>query len=162
MVNPLRLRRETLYELESSMVFAYVGGQHFSGRLLERQIANYQGGVTDAVKAMDALKDLAHEMKRALLLGRLREFGDLMHVAWENKKKMASGITNPTIDEVYEVAQKAGALGGKISGAGGGGFMFFLVEPSNLFRVQEALKAANAQLVHFSFTEDGVSSWTLS
>ncbi len=161
-VVPLRLRRETLFELESSMVFAYVGGQHFSGKLIERQIANYQGGVSDAINAMDALKDLAYEMKRTLLLGRLREFGDLLNIAWENKKRMATGITNPAIDEVYDAARKAGALGGKISGAGGGGYMFFLCEPSCLHKVQDALKAAGAQLVHFSFTEDGVSAWTLS
>ena len=158
-VNPLRLRRETLFELEYSMIFAYVGGQHFSSHIIEKQTGNYQKREARAVEAMDNLKRLAYEMKQALLLGRLEELGKLMNAAWAYKKQMAEGITNERIDTLYREACRAGALGGKISGAGGGGFMFFLCDPQRLFPVQDALKKHGAQVVNFSFVEEGVRSW---
>ncbi len=110
---------------------------------------------------MDELKRLAFEMKQALLRGRIDEFGAMLDASWQAKKQMAEGITDPRIDEIYEAARKAGALGGKITGAGGGGFMFFLAEPSKLFSLQSALKAQGAQLVDFSFVEEGVHAWTM-
>ena len=158
-VNPLRLRRETLFELEYSMIFAYVGGQHFSSHIIEKQTGNYQRREAEAVEAMDNLKRLAFEMKQALLLGRLEEMGRLMNEAWAFKKRMAEGITNARIDTLYDEACRAGALGGKVSGAGGGGFMFFLCDPQRLFLVQDALKKHGAQVVNFSFVEEGVRSW---
>ncbi|AEB12388.1 GHMP kinase [Marinithermus hydrothermalis] len=160
-VNPLRLNQETLYELEYSLVFAYVGGQHFSGKIIEKQVTNYQKRKTDAVASMDRLRELAYEMKRALLLGRLGEFGELLDAAWESKKKMAEGISTPHIDELYHEARQAGALGGKISGAGGGGFMFFLCAPRRAYAVQETLRRMGAQPVHFSFVDEGVRAWRL-
>jgi D-glycero-alpha-D-manno-heptose-7-phosphate kinase len=160
-VNSLRLRPETICELEYSLVFAYVGGQHFSAHIIEKQVENYRRGREEAVQAMDKLKELAYEMKNALLLGRLREFGELLHVAWENKKRMAEGISNPRIDEVYHEARQAGALGGKISGAGGGGFMFFFCDPRRRFAVQEAVKRLGGQLVQLSFVKEGVQTWAV-
>lgn len=160
-VNPLRLRPETLYELEYGLVFAYVGGQHFSSRIIERQVGNYESGASDAVEAMDRIKELAGEMKRALLLGDVREFGTLLDAGWQAKKRMAQGITNPRIDEVYEAARGAGALGGKVSGAGGGGFMFFVTDPSCRFSVQDALRREGAELVNFTFVQEGMRAWSV-
>jgi len=160
-VNSLRLRPETVCELEYSLVFAYVGGSHFSSHIIEKQVENYRCGREESVRAMDRLKELAYEMKKALLLGRLREFGELLDAAWENKKHMAEGITNPRIDEVYHEARRAGALGGKISGAGGGGFMFFFCDPRCRFPVQERLRQMGAQLVQFSFVKEGVRAWSV-
>lgn len=159
-VNPLRLRPETVFELEYSLVFAFVGGQRLSSHIIERQVQNYRTNA-DAVAAMDELKDLAFDMKRALLLGHLGEFGALLDAAWQSKKRMADGITTPHIDEVYDAARRAGALGGKISGAGGGGFMFFFSEPRCRFSVQNALDRLGAQVVNLGFVERGVSTWTL-
>jgi len=161
-VNPLRLRAETLCELEYSLVFAYIGGQRFSAHILEKQVGNYRRRAEGVLEAMDELKRIAFEMKRLLLLGRLREFGELLDVAWANKKKLAEGISNERIEEIYEEARRAGALGGKVSGAGGGGFMFFFCEPRRRFAVQERLRKMGAQLVQFSFVEDGARAWTLS
>jgi D-glycero-alpha-D-manno-heptose-7-phosphate kinase len=160
-VNPLRLRPETRYELEYGLVFAYVGGTHFSSRIIDLQTANYESRQTDAVAAMDRIKELAGEMKRALLLGDLRGLGGLLDEAWQAKKRMAEGITNPRIDELYLAAREAGALGGKVSGAGGGGFMFFLAEPAARFAVQDALKARGAELVNFTFVQEGMRAWTV-
>lgn len=160
-VNSLRLRPETICELEYSLVFAYVGGQHFSSHIIEKQVENYRRGKEETVRAMDRLKELAYEMKKALLLGRLREFGELLDVAWKSKKRMAEGITNPRIDELYDEARRSGALGGKISGAGGGGFMFFCCDPRRRFAVQNRLRQLGAQLVNFSFVKEGVQTWTV-
>jgi len=161
LVVPLRLRAETIWELEHSLVFAYVGGGHFSDQIIENQVRNYETRRTDSIHAMDRLKVLTQDMKRALLVGDLREFGDLLHLAWESKRQMAKGITNPKIDELYDKAIQAGALGGKMSGAGGGGFMLFVCDPLRRYAVQEALRKAESQLVNLTFVEPGVRTWTL-
>lgn len=159
-VNPLRLRHDTLLELEYGLVFAHVGGQHFSAHIIERQVSNFREGNADAIGAMDDLKRLAYDMKAALLLGNLREFGAMLDEAWAAKKRMAKEISTPHIDRLYQVAKAAGALGGKVTGAGGGGFMFFLCDPGSRFAVQEALKAEGAELVNFSFVQEGMQTWT--
>lgn len=161
-VDALRVPPETLWELEYSLVFGYLGGSHFSSRIIEKQMENYRVGSQDAVDAMDALKELAYEMKRALILGELGDFGDLLHESWQCKKRMAEGITTDRIDEVYEAARKAGALGGKIPGAGGGGFMLFFCQPGKVFAVQETLVKAGVELAHFSFTGSGATSWVVN
>jgi D-glycero-alpha-D-manno-heptose-7-phosphate kinase len=158
-VTPLRLSPETVDELEYSLVFAYVGGGHFSSHIINQQVDNVERCNRRAIDAMDRLKDLTSQMKRALLLGKLSEFGELLHLAWENKKQMADGITTPSIDDLYDHARRAGALGGKMSGAGGGGFMFFACDPHKRFAVQKALVAHGAQLMHFSFVQHGVRAW---
>jgi D-glycero-alpha-D-manno-heptose-7-phosphate kinase len=161
LVVPLRLRPETLWELEHSLVFAYVGGGHFSDQIIENQVRNYETRRTESIHAMDRLKVLTQDMKRALLVGDLREFGELLHLAWESKRQMAKGITSPKIDELYDDAVRAGALGGKMSGAGGGGFMLFVCDPLRRYAVQESLRKAGSQLVNLSFVEPGVRTWTL-
>ena len=161
LVMPLRLRPETVWELEHSLVFAYVGGGHFSDDIIANQVLNYQTRRTDSIHAMDRLKVLTQDMKRALLVGDLREFGELLNLAWESKRQMAKGISNPKISEVYESAIHAGALGGKMSGAGGGGFMMFVCDPLRRYAVQEALRKTDSQLVNFTFVEPGVRTWTV-
>jgi D-glycero-alpha-D-manno-heptose-7-phosphate kinase len=161
LVVPLRLRPETIWELEHSLVFAYVGEGHFSDDIIRNQVRNYETRRVESVHAMDRLKVLTHDMKRALLVGDLRELGELLHLAWESKRQMAKGITSARIDELYDRAIQAGALGGKMSGAGGGGFMFFLSDPMRRYAVQEALLKAGSQLVNLTFVEPGVRTWTL-
>ena len=160
-VNALRLRPELVYELEYNLVFAYVGGQHFSSHIIEKQIGNFERGEGEAVAAMDRIKEIALEMKRALMLGRLGEFGTLLDEGWRNKKLMAEGISNTRVDGIYEAAREAGAVGGKISGAGGGGFMFFLCSPERRFAVQDALRRRGAELVNLGFVQEGVHAWTV-
>jgi len=161
LVLPLRLRPETIWELEHSLVFAYVGGGHFSDQIIENQVRNYEAGRTESIHAMDRLKVLTQDMKRALLVGDLREFGELLHRAWESKRQMAEGITNQKINDLYDAAIGAGALGGKMSGAGGGGFMFFVCDPLRRYAVQEALRKADSQLVNLTFVEPGIRTWTV-
>ena len=161
LVLPLRLRPETIWELEHSLVFAYVGGGHFSDQIIENQVRNYEARRTESIHAMDRLKVLTQDMKRALLVGDLREFGELLHLAWESKRQMAEGITNQKINDLYDAAIGAGALGGKMSGAGGGGFMFFVCDPLRRYAVQEALRKADSQLVNLTFVEPGIRTWTV-
>lgn len=159
LVNQLRIPVEVISELEYRLVFAYVGGKRVYSDIIQKQVDNFRDQKSSAVDAMDAIKRLAYEMKKALLLGNLQEFASLLHEGWENKKKMAEGISNPTIDELYDAARTAGAMGGKITGAGGGGFMFFVCDPFKTHDVQSALRAQGATLVDLSFTQDGVMAW---
>ncbi|MEO0073560.1 MAG: GHMP kinase [candidate division WOR-3 bacterium] len=159
-VNPLRVKPETVAELEYSLVFAYVGGVHFSAHIIDNQMSRYSEGKPDAVSAFHQLKQLAYDAKQALLLGRLGTFGELLDSAWQAKRQLTDEISNPRIDEIYDSARRAGALGGKLSGAGGGGFMFFFCEPTRRFAVQDALRKHGAEIVQFSFTSKGVQAWT--
>jgi len=160
-VNSLRLKPETIFELEYSLIFAYIGGQHVSSHIIEKQVNNYRTGKMDSIEAMDRLKQLAYDMKNALLTGKLMLFGELLDEAWKYKKKMADGISNAYIDEIYEEAKKAGAIGGKVSGAGGGGFMFFMCDPRCRFAVQECIARQGGEVVNLSFEKNGVRSWRL-
>src|SRR5262249_31577498 len=133
----------------------------FSDDIIRNQVKNYETRRVESVHAMDRLKVLTHEMKRALLVGDLRELGELLHLAWESKRQMARGISSARIDEVCDRAIQGGALGGKMSGAGGCGFMFFLGDPMRRYAVQEALVKGGSQLVNLTFVEPGVQTWTI-
>ena len=98
-------------------------------------------------------------MKKSLLVDDLDEFGALLHEAWLCKRRMASQISNPQIDELYETALRSGALGGKISGAGGGGYMFFYCPNESKYTVAEALEKLGAQVVDFGFDLRGMQTW---
>ncbi|MBL8060130.1 MAG: GHMP kinase [Chthonomonas sp.] len=159
LVNQLRIPVEVMSELEYRLVFAYVGGKRVYSDIIQQQVSNFKDQNRTAVEAMDTIKALAYQMKNALLIGNLAEFAQLLNEGWENKKKMAEGISNQAIDDLYNGAREAGALGGKITGAGGGGFMFFLCDPFCTHDVQTALRAQGASLVDLSFTHLGVTTW---
>ncbi|MGC9219280.1 MAG: GHMP kinase [Athalassotoga sp.] len=158
-VNPLRLPEDLIDELQYSLVIAYIGGSHESAGILERQINNVKNKKETSLEAMHKIKELAIEMKNALVMGRLGKFGKLLDKEWAYKKAMAEGITNEQIDEIYESAIKAGALGGKISGAGGGGYMFFFTDFDKRYSVIQSLREHNAEIVDFSFTNHGLKTW---
>jgi D-glycero-alpha-D-manno-heptose-7-phosphate kinase len=158
-VNPLRVRRSTANELQHNLLLCYTGTTRMSDGIIASQVRNYRERAERAIEAMDELKRLAVEMKRQLLTDNLTEFGALLHEAWLSKRRMASQISNPHIDEMYEAARKAGALGGKISGAGGGGYMFFYCPDESKYEVAEALEKMSAQAVDFGFDLEGVQTW---
>lgn len=160
-VHPIRLWSDTLNELQYSMVYAYIGGQRFSGDLIERQIEKVVEGDADTLLALKEQTRIAYQMKDALLTRKIDEFGRLLHEAWSIKKRVSSGITTDRINDVYDIVLKAGAIGGKISGAGGGGFMMFFCDPDNRFRVQGAIRNAGCEPVDLQFMPDGLAVWPI-
>ena len=159
LVNPLRIGATAMAELEYSLVLAYTGQSRYSSQIIERQMENYAEGVRDPIVAMDRTRELAELLKHELLRRNHHRFGELLHEAWEQKKRMSDRISSTQIDSLYDAARAAGALGGKISGAGGGGFMFFFTEFDKRHAVEAALRQRGAEVVYFGFTEKPVLAW---
>jgi D-glycero-alpha-D-manno-heptose-7-phosphate kinase len=158
-VNPLRVSPERLNELEYSLLLYYTGRTRLSARIVERQAASFAHKREEVVRALDAQKEMASQMKNALLQGRLDDFGDLLHQAWQSKKHLDPAITNPEIDEMYDIARREGAVGGKILGAGGGGYMLFYCPFDRKHRIAAALERIGGQVVDFGFDLRGLQTW---
>lgn len=158
-VNPLRISEPILNELHYSLMLFYTGGTRLSAHIIDNQTRGFIQRQGEVVAAMDSLKQLTIETKNALLQGRLEDFGALLHESWVSKKKMAASISNPLIDEIYQAARRLGALGGKISGAGGGGYMFFYCPYETQAAISERLEELGAVQVDFSFEKNGLQSW---
>jgi D-glycero-alpha-D-manno-heptose-7-phosphate kinase len=158
-VNPLRISQDTLNELEHNLLLCYTGSPRLSGGIIEDQVSRYEHRDEDALSGLRRQKDLAFDMKNALLERRLNDFGGLLGAAWHYKKKMSPKISTPAIDEMYEEARKRGAIGGKITGAGGGGYMLFYCEYEKKLRVAEALRKMGATPTEFSFDPHGLQTW---
>ncbi len=160
-VNPLRVRREYLSELEHNLLLYYTGTSRLSSRIIEAQVKNVKKKQEKSLEAMHKLKEQAYLMKEALLKGQIDEIGKILHFGWTYKKQMAEGITNPVIDEIYESALKAGALGGKVSGAGGGGYMIFYCPGNTKYKVAEVLNSFGGQVQPFQFEKHGYETWRM-
>lgn len=160
LVNPLRIRKEYMNELEFNVLLYYTGTSRLSAKIIESQVENAKKKDEKAIDAMHKLKQQSLDMKEALLTGNLFKMGELLNKGWENKKKMSSSISNPVIDSIYETAIKAGATGGKISGAGGGGFFMFYCPNNSRYRVIEELSKLGGEFRRFRFTNIGAESWT--
>jgi D-glycero-alpha-D-manno-heptose-7-phosphate kinase len=158
-VNPLRVRDEVVHELELSLMLCFTGTTRASGRVIEDQTRRVSEGAFDVLSGLRAQKELAVAMKSALLRGELREFGELLGEAWKQKKRMSPLISNPRIDELYDIATKNGAVGGKVTGAGGGGFILFYCDFTRKHRAIEALEKAGASTMEFSFEGKGLRTW---
>ncbi|MBI5709577.1 MAG: GHMP kinase [Candidatus Eisenbacteria bacterium] len=159
-VNPLRIRPEVLSELEYRLLLCYVGQTRQSARIIERQTASYRQGRRPVVRALHRLKLETLEMKKALLLGKVDAIGELLHQAWEDKKKLDSDISNSRVDRLYQLARREGAIGGKMPGAGGGGYFLFLTRFDRKHRVAAALEKHGGQVVPFQFERRGLLTWS--
>ncbi|MEO9946927.1 MAG: GHMP kinase [Paraglaciecola sp.] len=159
LVNRLKIDPWVVRELEYNMILVYTQKSRLSSNIIEDQIKNVKANKADNIDAMKQIKQHAQDMKRVLLTGKTNEFGELLHEAWQQKKMMASSITNDELDEMYDVAKKAGAIGGKVSGAGGGGFMMFYCESNKKRDVVSALEKMGARVESFKFELEGVESW---
>lgn len=159
-VNPLRIKERHLYELENNLLLFNTATSRVSSEIIQKQSDNVKQKNARSIDAMHQLKEQAKMMKDAMLKGELSKIGEILHYGFEQKKKMAQGITNDSIDEIYETALKAGATGGKISGAGGGGFMIFYAPENSRYRVIEALKPFGGAILPYQFTSHGMVSWT--
>ncbi len=161
-VNPLRMKRDHMLELEKNIVLAYVGERSSSGDIIAEQTKSFSDKKQAVVDALDESKALAMEIRYALMRGDLNYFGDLLYRGWEAKKRFSSLITNPQIDAIYELARKNGAIGGKIAGAGGGGYMFFYCEPNKEHVVAKKLSDAGAVPLPFTFDWKGLQTWEVN
>ena len=160
-VNPLRIKQQYLFELENNLVLYYTSTSRESARIIEQQSNNVTSKKEVSIEAMHLLKQQSQMMKEALLKGRLNEFGEILDYGYTQKRKMAEGISNPLMEEIYETAKSAGATGGKISGAGGGGFMIFYCPVTTKYKVIKSLERFGGQHKNYQFTEHGLKSWTI-
>lgn len=158
-VNPLRVRSDIQNELESSLITCFSGRSRSSAAIIDRQTQGLRAASDRTIDAMHQLKADAVEMKRALLVGDIRRMAEILNASWIAKQKTAEGISTSTIDSLVKLAMENGALAGKVSGAGGGGFMFFMVDPENRHRLLEILGAAGAASSPVKFTERGCETW---
>lgn len=158
-VNPLRVSDAIYNELESSIVVCFSGRSRQSAAIIDRQTSGIRAAASTTLGALDQLKSDAIAMKRALLVGDIDLMAEILKQSWEAKKATATGISTDVIDRLFETAMRNGALAGKVSGAGGGGFAFFFVHPEHRFRLIEALNASEGQASPVKFTSHGSEVW---
>ena len=155
-VNPLRIKSQYLHELENNLVLYFTATSRESASIIDEQVKNVNNKNEKSIEAMHQLKEQARMMKEALLKGRLDEFGAILDFGFQQKRRMADNISNSRIEEIYEATKKAGATGGKISGAGGGGFMIFYCPGNTHHAVLEELKKFGGEVKNYTFTEHGL------
>ncbi|WP_372933340.1 GHMP family kinase ATP-binding protein [Mariniphaga sediminis] len=160
-VNPLRIRNNILNELAFNLVLYYTGTSRLSSKIIEKQQSSIKNKKQTSIEAMHQTKEMAVVMKEAILKGELDRIGSIMMEAWNYKKRMASGISNKQLDTIYDAAINAGATGGKISGAGGGGFMFFYCPDNTRYNVISELKKSGGIIQPIQFTKSGLNSWSI-
>lgn len=158
-INPLRIKNWIICELEASLVLFFTGVSRESARIISDQSDNVKAGSVDALEAMHGIKREASVMKECLLRGDFEGLVESMRLGWENKKRSARTVSNPHINEIYDDAINAGALAGKVSGAGGGGFMLFFVPTEKRMDVVRALDKFEGQVSNCHFTKHGTQAW---
>jgi D-glycero-alpha-D-manno-heptose-7-phosphate kinase len=150
---PLKIDSETLFNLEDNLLLFFTGYSRAASTILKEQHEKSQQDDKSMLDNLHFIKDLGYRTKEALETGNLRMFGELMNEHWQMKKKRSGGMSNPKIDEWYELALKNGAIGGKLIGAGGGGFLMFYTEEKA--RLRHALREAGLTEVRFRFDYEG-------
>lgn len=160
-VNPLRIKNWILSELESSIVLYSTGVSRSSAAIIDEQTRNMREPGGASIDALKRLKDDAIAMKESVLNGDFTGLVERMRNSWEAKKLTAHGISTPEIETLFQRATKAGALAGKVSGAGGGGFVMFFVDPSRRMDVIRAISAAGGEVKPCHFTNRGTEGWRI-
>lgn len=158
-VNSLRVPVDVINELESSFVICYSGRSRDSSKIIDEQQGQIVSGATRTIEAMHQLKSDAIEMKEALLSGRILDLAEILDKTWATKKAIASSISNPWLESLYAEARENGALAGKVSGAGGGGYMMFIVAPEDRLTLLSALNKKGAWASSLNLTHAGCESW---
>jgi D-glycero-alpha-D-manno-heptose-7-phosphate kinase len=160
-VNPLRVKNWIISEIESSLVLYYSGVSRVSATIIDEQVRNVKEQNCGSLEALHELKADAVRMKEAVLKGDFSAFSTMMARSWLAKKKTATRISTDAIEKTYSIAEAAGAVAGKVSGAGGGGFIMFLVDPSRRMDLIRALSRTDGQVRSCHFTKHGTEGWRL-
>jgi D-glycero-alpha-D-manno-heptose-7-phosphate kinase len=153
---PLKLDSETLYNLEDNLLLFFTGYSRAAGTILKEQDAKSRTSDKEMTDNLHFVKELGYQSQEALEVGDLHKFGELMNVHWEHKKKRSGGMSNTDIDRWYNLAMENGALGGKLIGAGGGGFLMFYAEDKT--KLRHALTQAGLREVRFRFDFEGTKT----
>jgi D-glycero-alpha-D-manno-heptose-7-phosphate kinase len=158
-VNPLRIKKKIVNELQYNLFLYYTGTSRLSAEIIRNQVNNVENGDNKSIEAMHRLKEQAVMMKEALLKGEVGRIGELLNYGWQSKKEMAGNVTNPVIDSIYSSAMENGALGGKVTGAGGGGFMMLYCDGLKRYSIFKGLEKFGGRFMEFHFSEQGAESW---
>jgi D-glycero-alpha-D-manno-heptose-7-phosphate kinase len=158
LVEPIDLNPAVLTELQRNLMLFFTGSAHHSWSILQEQESSTRNQTGGALEALHEVKALGLRMRTALQQGDLREIGALLHEGWQAKRRISTKISTPHIDELYSLALKHGALGGKITGAGGGGFLLLYCEPAFQPNVREAMREHDIQEMTFSFDMQGAQA----
>lgn len=161
-VNPLRVRSSHLHELSNNLLLYHMGTSRMSSEIIETQAKNVAAGEQRALEGMHKLKEQAYLMKEAVLKGQFDQFGELLDFGWRYKKQLASGVSNPHIDEIYEAALACGAVGGKVTGAGGGGYLALYCPDTTRHAVMDRLlDSFGGRFERYEFCNHGLISWSV-
>lgn len=158
-VNPLGISEDSINELQYCSLLCYTGKSRDSANIIESQVKSFKERTNE--EALDASKELAMDLSKLLMKGDIVQAGKVLGLTWEQKKRFSSKITNPLIDDMYSAAIAAGAYGGKVSGAGGGGFMYFICEYDKKQAVAKALQKKGGVITDFMFEPKGAISWSV-
>lgn len=159
-VNPLRVNDDYMSELEHNLLLYYTGTSRLSAAIIKKQSTAFKAKTTKSLEAAHKIKEQAVSMKTALLTGDIDGIGKILDQGWQFKKEMAAGITNEIIDNIYATAKNAGAIGGKISGAGGGGYMTLYCPRNTRYKVSKELEALGGKIQPFTFEPIGLTTWS--
>lgn len=160
-VNPLRIKNWIKDELESRIILFYTGVSRSSSNIIDDQIENTKKSDENALNAMHSVKKSALDMKEAVLKGDMSLFGEILNKSWESKKMMSKKISSPRIQQIISVGKENGVISAKVSGAGGGGFIMFFVDPIDKISVINSLKQFRGKVVNFNFSSGGPHSWKM-
>lgn len=161
-VNPLRVPGDIVNELQYNLLLVFTGQVRYSANIIEDQVARYEQGNAESVEALRLIKSLAVEMKNCLLQRRTHEFALLLDEEWQAKKRMSPRISSPELDNLYAAAKAEGALGGKITGAGGGGYMLLYCQYDRKHRVAERMTELGCAVENFAFEPAGLQTWRVN
>jgi D-glycero-alpha-D-manno-heptose-7-phosphate kinase len=160
-VNPLRVSRPFLTEFEASLIVCFTGASRASA-IIQDQVKAATEHDRSALEAMHQLKTDAVDMKQALLGGNIRHVAELLNRSWQAKRRTSKSVSNSRVEEIFELGLKNGAVAGKVSGAGGGGFLMFMTDPEHRYRLVTALNDSGVQASPIQFTEGGAEAWVIS
>lgn len=158
----LDVHPEVIHEMEKHLILCYTGKSRLSGDIIKRVMGSYERNNRTVTNALRRIRDAAIELKSALITGNLKQFAELLNDNWENQKKLDETVSNQQIEDLFKKAFRAGALGGKALGAGGGGCLLFYCKDNREHEVRRALETAGTKIIEFNFDFEGLQTWSIT